>query len=270
MGVLAQGLRGGEAARLVATFLSLDADHDGTISLEELRAAARRASPGVSDAEMLRVFRALDVDNTGSVDAREFVAGVLHRGGGRLPASVRAAVAERTFKRLDAAAAGFFTRDAFRSFLALSVPPGVYTPGMDARLDRELDAEFDAMDENRDGRVTWDEFKAAVEAAVAGRGGGGGGTGGSGEGGGGGDGSVDGSRRASFSSGDGWSEVSSEAGGGYASDGGGGVGGNNASSSEAPATRGPRGASPLGRPPSGAGAYAGGGAGAASAGGGRT
>jgi len=42
MGVLAQGLRGGEAARLVATFLSLDADHDGTVSPEELRLAARR------------------------------------------------------------------------------------------------------------------------------------------------------------------------------------------------------------------------------------
>jgi len=205
MGVLAQGLRGGEAARLVATFLSLDADHDGTVSPEELRLAARRASPGVSDAELLRVFRALDVDNTGTVDAREFVAGVLHRGGGRLPPSARAAVAERTFRRLDAAAAGFFTREAFRSFLALSVPRGVYSPGADERLDRELDAEFDAMDENGDGRVTRAEFRAAVEDAVAGRGGGGGGGGG------------DASEGGSFS-GDGGSEASWEQ-GGYASDG---------------------------------------------------
>jgi calcium-dependent protein kinase len=273
MGVLAQGLRGGEAARLVATFLSLDADHDGTISLEELRAAARRAAPGVSDAEMLRVFRALDVDNTGSVDAREFVAGVLHRGGGRLPARARVAVAERTFKRLDAAAAGFFTRDALRSFLALSVPPGVYTPGADARLDRELDAEFDAMDENRDGRVTWEEFKGAVEAAVAGRSRGGAGSFGSG---GGGSSSTDG-RAASVSSGggDGWSEVSSEAGGDrrMSSDGGGGGAGGAAAAassvgggSPVPSSfAGVRGPSPLGRSPPGAVGVGVGGAAAAAA-----
>lgn len=266
MGVLAQALRGGEAARLVATFLSLDADFDGSVSLDELRAAARRAAPHVTDAEMARVFRALDVDNTGTVDAREFVAGVLHRGGGRLPAATRAAVAERTFRQLDAAAAGFFTRDAFKSFLALSVPRGVYTPGADLRLDRELDAEFDAMDENGDGRVTWEEFRGAVESAVAGRGGGGGGDG-SGSGG-----SYDG---GDFTSDGGLSEASD---GGYASDGafgsdgggGGGDGGGAASSSVATTmtvaggggpSRGVRGASPLGRPQSGAGGAAEAGAG---------
>lgn len=157
LGVAAKSLSGVEASEVLRRFLALDKDYNGTLDMKELSEAARQVAPDISEGDLAAMFAALDVDNTGSVDAQEFFAAVLSI---HLHPSVNEAVMERSFRSLDRASNGYFTRQDLRTAISLQRPSAFQTgsPGIEC----ELDQEFDAMDANGDGVVTLDEFKTAM------------------------------------------------------------------------------------------------------------
>eukprot|EP00939_MAST-03C_sp_MAST-3C-sp1_P000436 g436.t1 len=57
----------------IKEFESIDKNHDGLLSLDEMTHAMRKLVVGISDAEIGAVFDAFDVDRSGSVDYKEFV-----------------------------------------------------------------------------------------------------------------------------------------------------------------------------------------------------
>jgi len=161
LGVAASSLSGQEASKLMKQFLAVDVDFNGTLCLEELALAAKQAAPEVTDEELKKVFSALDVDNTGTVDALEFIAGVMHV----LNPAITNNVFEASFKRLDRMSQGFLTKAQFKESLALNTAASVRSQLSEEGLQNELDAEFDAMDLNRDGLLTLEEYQRALSPA---------------------------------------------------------------------------------------------------------
>lgn len=103
-----------------------------------------------------RIFQLFDNDGSGTVDMREIVGGF---------SSLRKCRGDEAlqmcFQMYDTDGSGYISRDELASmFRAL---PEVYLPG-DITQPGKLDEMFDKMDANNDGRVSFDEFKDAMQA----------------------------------------------------------------------------------------------------------
>eukprot|EP00941_MAST-03F_sp_MAST-3F-sp1_P003227 g3227.t1 len=66
-----------EIRKLESEFLGADKDHDGFITLEELKGAIREVSTTLSDDEVKEIFACLDIHHDGKIELREFVAACL-------------------------------------------------------------------------------------------------------------------------------------------------------------------------------------------------
>ncbi|CAI5468936.1 unnamed protein product [Closterium sp. Yama58-4] len=103
-----------------------------------------------------RVFEVFDSDKNGSVDMREIVCGLAAFRKSQGDDALRLC-----FKMYDADDSGFISKDELAAMLkALPedyLPPDILEPGI-------LDEFFDRMDANCDGRLSFDEFKAAIHA----------------------------------------------------------------------------------------------------------
>ncbi|MCO5569609.1 hypothetical protein L7F22_023325 [Adiantum nelumboides] len=102
-----------------------------------------------------RIFEIFDNDGSGTVDIREIVGGFSALRKCRGDEALRLC-----FQMYDTDGSGYISRDELASmFRAL---PEVYLPG-DIAEPGKLDEMFERMDTNNDGRVSFEEFKDAMQ-----------------------------------------------------------------------------------------------------------
>ena len=130
--------------RLEQRFDALDANRDGTVTVEERQ--ARRAQ--TRDAMRERMFAQLDTDKNGAISKEEFKA---HRGHGER----RQGEARRHHGHHGPMAGGMMGRD----FAAYKDKPVTKTAFVDAGLSR-----FDRVDTDHDGKISSAERDAARKA----------------------------------------------------------------------------------------------------------
>mmetsp|Transcript_7697 Transcript_7697/g.15072 ORF Transcript_7697/g.15072 Transcript_7697/m.15072 type:complete len:598 (-) Transcript_7697:661-2454(-) len=177
LGLMADQLVGVEANKLLSQFYALDKDYSGTLEVQELIRAAKEAIPNLSDQEIERMFEALDVDSTGTIDIKEFFAGLLQT----MDEDKRDVIAHKSFALLDRTGVGFVTKQAFVEVLSQRVSDNTMhnlmgidregaAVGSDARGDialdpqlvSELEQEFTSLDQNKDGLLSFEEFKSIL------------------------------------------------------------------------------------------------------------
>ncbi|GIL65354.1 hypothetical protein Vafri_19022 [Volvox africanus] len=164
--VLAAALSPEEVSGLKLLFENLDTDHDGMLSLDELRDGLARECRGelLEDADVKELLKAADLNCDGFVDYREFVAATYS-----LSRMQRNQVLMKAFRHFDLDGDGFITREELSAVLSavpLSSPivGGPGSPGAVRVTDNvaQLVAEADL---DADGRVDYQEFCAMVLTA---------------------------------------------------------------------------------------------------------
>lgn len=157
LGVLARNLTGQEANKLVAEFQFMDRDHNGRVDFQEMWNAMKSSMPSVvtGEEEMKRVFQALDVDSTGTVEVGEFLAAMIQA----VPSQHRDRLAQHSFRLIARDGADHIRKEDLRHALQHSMSHLEQQAAL-----TELDAEFNLMDSNKDGVISFEEFRAALVA----------------------------------------------------------------------------------------------------------
>jgi Ca2+-binding EF-hand superfamily protein len=152
----------GELLAASDQFAALDADADGAVSRDELRAALQRGGSGVGDAEVEAIFRDLDAAHAGSLRFSDFAAGALRVAQlRRADAGQWAQHVTAAFEALDADADGFLTAQD----LARQTTTDADDASADAAAAAALLAEADA---DGDGRVGLADFEALLRRSASG------------------------------------------------------------------------------------------------------
>ncbi|GLI60831.1 hypothetical protein VaNZ11_002944 [Volvox africanus] len=164
--VLAAALPPEEVSGLKLLFENLDTDHDGMLSLDELRDGLARGCRGelLEDADVKELLKAADLNCDGFLDYREFVAATYS-----LSRMQRNQVLLKAFRHFDLDGDGYITREELSAVLSavpLSSPifGGPGSPGTvrvtDSVTQLVAEADLDA-----DGRVNYQEFCTMVLTA---------------------------------------------------------------------------------------------------------
>jgi calcium-dependent protein kinase len=153
----------GELLAASDQFAALDADADGAVSRDELRAALQRGGSGVGDAEVEAIFRDLDAAHAGLLRFSDFAAGALRVAQlRRADAGQWAQHVTAAFEALDADADGFLTaQDLARQ----TTDDADDDASADAAAAAALLAEADA---DGDGRVGLADFEALLRRSASG------------------------------------------------------------------------------------------------------
>ena len=97
-------------SKLHESFVSLDTDRNGLISLSEFKAGFTK-SAGQSDSEIEALFEGIDIDGNGQIEYSEFVAASLDYG-----IASRETAAQEIFCIVDSSNTGYTTKDDIISF----------------------------------------------------------------------------------------------------------------------------------------------------------
>jgi calcium-dependent protein kinase len=135
-----------EIVKLREVFHAIDEDHDGLLTMKEIKQGFR-AHYGEKEIESW--FQKIDADDSGSIDYTEFLAATLERKFDEQ--EERVADAFRVFDKEDK---GYITPDNLRSILGTECTDYV------DQLIREADA-------NKDGQISYEEFKAVLTSQRA-------------------------------------------------------------------------------------------------------
>eukprot|EP00475_Leptophrys_vorax_P000396 TRINITY_DN10220_c0_g1_i1.p1 TRINITY_DN10220_c0_g1~~TRINITY_DN10220_c0_g1_i1.p1 ORF type:complete len:346 (-),score=16.72 TRINITY_DN10220_c0_g1_i1:147-1148(-) len=142
MKVIAESLREEEIRGLREMFQVMDTDHSGTITVEELRAGLKKFGAQLTDNEIMRLMTETDIDQSGEIEYGEFLAATLH-----LSKIDQQENLLRAFAYFDADGSGFITLDELQKAckeLKMSAA--------------ELEAMMHEVDENKDGKIDYQEF----------------------------------------------------------------------------------------------------------------
>ena len=134
-----------EILKLRQVFHSLDSNHDGTLSLEELQTGLQRAGFG-QDVCVDTWFQKANVNPTGEISYTEFIAALLETLGELQQDKVAEA-----FHSLDLDRCGYITRQNLKDVLGVSNMDSDY-------LDRLLKE----ADTDGDGKISFEEFQAVI------------------------------------------------------------------------------------------------------------
>jgi calcium-dependent protein kinase len=131
-----------EIMQMREVFHAIDVDHDGSITLKELKIARRGTC---SEMEIDQLFKSIDIDESGSIDYTEFLAATLEAQG-----EIREQHIKEAFEVFDLDQSGFISPEEIRKVL-----------GNEADLDF-IDLLVKEADTNKDGKISFAEFQAAV------------------------------------------------------------------------------------------------------------
>jgi Ca2+-binding EF-hand superfamily protein len=131
-----------EIMQMREVFHAIDVDHDGRITLKEFKNAHRGTC---SAKEIEQLFKSIDVDESGSIDYTEFLAATLEAQG-----EIREQHIKDAFDVFDLDQNGFISPEEIRT-----------VSGNEADLDY-IDRLVKEADTNKDGKISFAEFQAAV------------------------------------------------------------------------------------------------------------
>jgi calcium-dependent protein kinase len=137
--------------KLHATFMAMDANGDGVLSLAEFVAALKHEVP--DESELRELFEAIDTNKSGAIDYNEFLAAALTR-----KRDLQKEVAREAFRFIDKDDSGLIEKEELEEF--------VRNFGLTEYF--EEDAIEDVIDRmSGDGRVCLDQFEAWLTARVS-------------------------------------------------------------------------------------------------------
>lgn len=128
-------------------FKSFDEDGSGSISFDELRMGLKKKGARITVQETDELLKSMDMDGSGEVDYEEFIAATLAVSKLNDESNM-----ERAFAMIDKDHSGFVTRDELLSIVEQ------FKLGEDFDIDEMLTS----ADTNGDGKLSYDEFLAAL------------------------------------------------------------------------------------------------------------
>lgn len=146
MEMLAWSLSSEERAKVRNSFLSLDANQQGTITLDELNNFMVHGLHLTDEKETLRIFEALDYSHDQEIHYSEFLAAMVDT-----HIHLNTDLLHAGFKRFDTEGSGFVTLVNLKDVLG-------------SKVDGEkVEVFMDDVDQNKDGRICFDEFSAYLK-----------------------------------------------------------------------------------------------------------
>lgn len=152
MQVIAEHLSVEEVEVIKEMFAIMDTDHNGRVTLQELKAGLKKVGSKIDEPEMELLMEAADVDGNGYLDYGEFVAITIHLQRLSNDEHLRTA-----FLFFDKDSSGYIERAELSD--ALSDDSGQTD---DAVLNHVLQE----VDTDKDGRISFDEFVAMMKAGT--------------------------------------------------------------------------------------------------------
>ena len=143
-----------QVQKMKAEFLALDADGDGTITVNELENVLRsmRGKLKASDADIKRAIKEIDKDGDGTIDLEEYLKSrknktnmdLIHR------ALVQRSRVRKEFERFDADKSGYITKEELMALIQARAAVTITSEQVDKMM---MD-----NDENHDGMINYEEF----------------------------------------------------------------------------------------------------------------
>ena len=144
-----------EIAKIKRSFLELDEDGSGEISVQELQSILKDPKLKMSEEDVKTLMADFDLDGNGTIDICEFLILMSNRKNRNL---IHRAIVIRTqirkmFKNLDLDGNGYITRKEFKTVMRKQ--RGKYS-------EKQLDEMLKEADINGDGKIDYDEFVVSM------------------------------------------------------------------------------------------------------------
>ncbi|KAK9212680.1 hypothetical protein WN943_002062 [Citrus x changshan-huyou] len=147
--VIVEYLPGEETQALKEKFIEMDTDKNGTLSYDELRAGLTKVGSMLTEFDVKQLMEAADMDGNGAIDYTEFTAATIQR-----QKLERSEYLSKAFQYFDKDNSGYITLDELVTAFKEN------NMGDDAKI-KELLSDIDS---NKDGMISYDEFRAMVES----------------------------------------------------------------------------------------------------------
>jgi len=139
-----------ELQSLRDTFVRLDENHDGTISMSELKVALEQSGTAEQQQRLMELMKGMDLDGDGRIDYREFVASSIEK-----QQYQGESVCWRAFSSFDIDGNGAISREELRKVLA--------DPSLQGLLaNKSADQVFEECDANHDDKISFEEFYSVL------------------------------------------------------------------------------------------------------------
>jgi len=153
LNAIASTFKDQDLKKLQETFVRLDANQDGTLSMAELKQALDVAG-GEDEAQRLRaLMQGVDLDGDGRIDYREFIASTMER-----QQYQKESVCWQAFRKFDLDGNGSVSRQELRQVLESQELKGLLAG-------RSPDQVFEECDKNKDGKIQFEEFYDIIQGA---------------------------------------------------------------------------------------------------------
>lgn len=142
-------------ASLRNTFISLDVNGDGLLTIEEMKEGLSKSGLEEMPADLLQILKDVDSDNSGVIDYTEFLAATLDK-----RAYIQEDVVWGAFRVFDRDGDGVITQDELRQVVAGGELEDVWTAVAIEEMMKEVDS-------NGDGLIDFQEFLLMMRSSNA-------------------------------------------------------------------------------------------------------
>jgi len=151
LNAIAHTFREEDLQKLRETFVRLDENQDGTISMAELKASLEQSGPAAQQERLIELMKAMDLDGDGRIDYREFIASSIEK-----QQYQAESVCWSAFSSFDIDGNGTVSREELQSVLA--------DPRLQGLLqNKSVDQIFEECDVDNDGKICFEEFYNALQ-----------------------------------------------------------------------------------------------------------
>lgn len=152
--IIAKRLSEEEIAGLKEMFKMIDTDNSGQISYEELKTGLKKFGASLDEKEFQALMQSADVNNSGTIDYEEFIAATLHLN----KVNEREDHLLAAFSYFDRDGSGYITQDELQN--------ACQEFGIE---DIRLDEIMGEVDQDKDGRIDYNEFVAMMQKGHPGK-----------------------------------------------------------------------------------------------------